>query len=57
MDSFVEWMKKVNRVVVSVAGLSVRDLPDQPFREWFDEGMDAHEAAELTLEDSGYYDF
>jgi hypothetical protein len=55
MNSFAEWMKKVNRIVIAVAGVTVHDLVDQPFREWFDEGMDAEEAAELTLEGNDFY--
>jgi hypothetical protein len=55
MNSFVEWLNKVNRKVIALTGITIHDLSDQPFREWFDEGMDADEAAELTLEDNGFY--
>ncbi len=30
------------------------DLSDQPFRDWFDSGIDAEEAAEMALEDNGF---
>jgi hypothetical protein len=55
--SFTQWMSQVDRKVMGVAGLSVHDLTDQPFREWWEEGMSPKEAAELTLEDNDFYDF
>lgn len=47
-------MLQVNREVSRIAGLSVYDLADQPFREWYDDGIDPDEAAEMTLEDEGF---
>jgi hypothetical protein len=52
--SFNTWMSKVDRKVSATAGLSVHDLSDQPFYEWWEEGMTPSEAASITLEDNGF---
>jgi hypothetical protein len=55
--SFKDWMKEVNKKVSSKAGLGVSDLADQPFYEWWEERISPDEAAEITLEDNGFYNF
>jgi hypothetical protein len=57
MNSFVEWLNKVNRKVIALTGITIHDLSDQPFREWFDEGMSPEEAVLHTLEDNGFYNY
>jgi hypothetical protein len=49
-----EWMKRVDRVVLRLAGVSVHDLADQTFWDWWHDGMKPSEAARLTLADDGY---
>lgn len=49
---FNTWMDAVDREIISVCGLGVNDLPDQSFRDWFDDGLTPREAAEYTLENS-----
>jgi len=46
--TFEEWMDKVSGEVMSrIAGLfTIRDLPDQPYKVWYEEGMDPQEAAD-----------
>lgn len=55
--SFNQWMSKVNRHVTNTAGLGVADLSDQPFYDWWEEGVTPSEAAEMTLEDNDFYRF
>jgi hypothetical protein len=52
--AFKKWMNDVDAAVGATAFVSVYDLPDQPFRDWFDSGMSAEEAARTTLEDADY---
>ena len=49
------WMERVDKAVRREAGLSVYDLPDLPFRDWFDDEVTAAEAARMALAESGYY--
>lgn len=51
---FEWWMREVDSHVQKLSGVSVHDLADQPFRDWFDDEMPAREAAELALEDEGF---
>jgi hypothetical protein len=37
--SFDDWMKDVDRYVGYLLGLSYLDLPDAPFRDWYDDGL------------------
>lgn len=54
--TFKEWMEEVDRAIArTVLGVTSLDLADQPFRDWFDDGMSAAEAATLTLQDEGWY--
>lgn len=56
MLSFKEWMREVNRHINKTVGLGlgVSDLSDQPFYEWWEDGVEPREAAEITLEDNGW---
>ena len=52
------WMQDVNDCVMEQSGLDIRDLPDtNPYRVWFDEGMESEDAARKALEESGFFDF
>jgi hypothetical protein len=54
---FERWMTAVDNVIaVKLYGLSSSDLPDQTWRDWFDEGLTAAEAAQECLENEGYED-
>jgi hypothetical protein len=54
--AFKKWMSEVDIAVAARAFVSVYDLPDQPYRDWFEDGMSADEAVVAVLEDSGYGD-
>ena len=47
--SFREWMKEVDNEIMLTTGLSAVDLPDCPYRDWYDDGMEAGEAAEEAV--------
>lgn len=44
------WSKQVDVAVIHRLGVSVHDLPDIPFRDWFDEGFTPAEVAEMVGE-------
>lgn len=50
-DDFTRWMAEVDRVVEKKIEFSVFDLADQPFRDWFDEGINPEEAAAVAIEE------
>ena len=55
MSEFEIWMVRVDRTVNAIALVSVYDLPDRPYRDWFDDGMLASDAAKQALEYAGWY--
>lgn len=50
---FGEWMKDVDNELYALSGLNHRDLADQAWAGWFDDGMRPQDAAELALEEEG----
>lgn len=44
-ETYEEWLKKVDAEVVRRVGLSVHDLPDCPFRDWYDDKVSPKTAA------------
>lgn len=52
--TFREWMESVDRETQAIGGVSVHDLADQPFRDWYDDEMGEVEAAETALENEGF---
>lgn len=49
---FDGWMEDVDNAVEALAGVSVHDLPDCCYRDWFDEGLSPREAARLALQNA-----
>src|SRR5262245_12217044 len=37
--NFDEWMVRIDNAVQALSGLSAHDLPDAPYRDWFDDGL------------------
>lgn len=52
-QAFQDWLKGVDVALGLVIGLGHRDIADQTWRDWFDNGLDPHEAAQLALENEG----
>jgi hypothetical protein len=53
VDRFAAWFDAVDRIVEKRVGMSVRDLPDCSYRDWFDDGITANQAARLAIEEAG----
>ena len=51
---FDKWMKSVDRAVETIAGLSVHDLADCCFRDWFEGGYTPGQAAREALANEGF---
>ena len=51
--SFDDWMKAVDHRVQAVIGLSIHDLEDHPFRDWYHDEMSPEEAAHTAIEYAG----
>lgn len=48
---FAVWMALVNRRVVRRIGIGVLDLGDATYRDWYDDGIDPQEAANLAIDE------
>lgn len=49
---FKAWMLAVDAAVEARVGLSVHDLEDVAFRDWFDDGVSAKSAAARAIRNS-----
>ena len=47
--TFEQWMLDVDQAVLSKAGVSVHDLPDCPFMDWYEDGKTAKGAASRAI--------
>ena len=54
--AFEEWMKQVDNAVSLRSGMSVHDLPDCPFRDWYNAGNSAGAAAQRCIKNAGQGD-
>ena len=54
--SFEEWMREVNAIVFEKVGLTLDDLPDQSYRDWFDAGLIPYEAFSEIVDEEGIFD-
>ena len=55
---FIQWMRQVDACISARLGVDSRDLTDMPYRDYFDDGLSAREAADeailANIEDSGF---
>lgn len=51
-QSFDDWMKSLDKVVIRSTGMSYQDLPDWDFRTAFDDGISPEVAAQGVIEDA-----
>lgn len=55
---FNQWMRQVDFNIEAALGVDSRDLSDMPYREYFDNGLEASEAADeailANIDDSGF---
>jgi hypothetical protein len=47
--TFEQWMAAVDVTVQAAVGLSVADLPDAPFMDWFEAGKSVKSAARAVV--------
>lgn len=52
-SSFDEWMKRVDALVQHAAGISVYDLPDCLYRDWYEDRLRPIRAAARALRRAG----
>ena len=50
LDRFEGWLRELDDITRQEMGISYKDLPDQLFRDWFDDGMTPEEAYSQILE-------
>lgn len=48
------WLLEVSEIVAREAGVGIDDLEDQPYRDWYEDGLTPVEAAEEVLEAVGF---
>ena len=48
------WMRAVDAAVIAKAGVSVYDLSDNLYADWFEDEMSPRKAANLALANEGY---
>jgi hypothetical protein len=48
------YIDAIDRLMRARAGVSVHDLPDQPFAAWWEDGIDPDDAVDLILETEGH---
>jgi hypothetical protein len=51
--TFDQWMRDVDQAVSRLAYLSVYDLTDQPFADWFEAGVRPLTAAKRAIRNNG----
>jgi hypothetical protein len=50
-DNFNNWMHSVDVALEGLCGMSYMDLPDKCYRDWFEDGIEPEEAAQMVLDD------
>ena len=53
---FKKWMHKVDEACQSIAFLSIHDLPDKDYWDWFDAGDSPRDTALWALAEEGFLD-
>jgi len=53
LETFREFMDKVNAYVISVCGMSTDEIDDYHYRDCFDEGMDPEETGDEAMSNAG----
>lgn len=53
-EAFQEWMDDLDNQCCNMIGLSIHDLPDQPFADMYEDGEDPYNALIIILETEGF---
>ena len=55
LDQFCEWIDEVESIVEEETGYDLSSLPDQTYREFFDDNVSPETAAGFVIEDLRVY--
>jgi len=53
-DTYEDWMRRVDKCVEAIAGVSVYDLPDYCFRDAYEDGRRPSSVARDALKEAGW---
>ena len=54
LTGFDAWLARVDAHISRLSGLGHEDVADQPWYDWWEDGLSPAEAAENALEDEGF---
>lgn len=52
--TFAMWLAEVDKAIQKLCGLSYKDLADQPFIDWYEDGVAPKAAAKMALASEQY---
>jgi hypothetical protein len=47
--NFTKWLSVVNTNLFAEIKLQIPDLPDEPFRDYYDDGLEPHEVVDIMI--------
>lgn len=47
--TFEEWFKEVDRAIAHECGMAALDLSDQPYQDWYEDGVTPKQAAKRAI--------
>ena len=50
MSEYTAWEAEVNRLMVELFGVGVDDIPDMPYRAWFNSGVHPADAVQDAID-------
>ena len=51
LDKFCEWLDEVESIVEEETGYDLLSIPDQTYRDFFDDNISAETAAEIVIQE------
>ena len=51
LDQFCEWLDEVESIVEEETGYDLLSIPDQTYRDFFDDNISAETAAEIVIQE------
>ena len=53
--TFDQWMESINTILMETHQIEVGDLPDQPFVDYHEEGLEPQDVVNIMLEDEFFF--
>ena len=50
--TFESWMESINNLLLATHGVEVSDMPDEPFRDYYDDNLTHEEVVTIMVEDN-----